>query len=353
MSKRDPAARGLIGRLLGRLDQRTAPRELGEAERSFRHIMRYLRATGSVRQPPNRKRPNILVLQMGKVASLAIHQALRESGAVNAYHTHNLSHASQERMLEHLLTSEFTFHLSSHELRYHVQNLALHMLVRWYQTHRRHRGKKLKVITLTRDPLTFYTSNFIQRRAKLLPEVRAWQRARLGVAGDAEVDDTQAVRDLAAELVSIVVEAGIEESGAAEALACHRWPSHGMMAREVKASLRPLTWLGTEISGMFGLDVLASGELGRQGWVVLENDWVEILALRFEQLNELVPRIADFTGLPQLMLRQRNVTSRKAGASTLKAAIQAAFETPAGQAYTRLLRGSAYARACGYSQPTS
>lgn len=124
------------------------------------------------------------------------------------------------------------------------------------------------------------------------------------------------------------------------------------MAQEVKACLRPLTWFDTEITGIFGLDILASPELRRCGWVVLENDWVEILALRFEQLNALVPKIAEFVGRPKLSLGQRNVTSYKPGAWTCKAAMEAAFATPIGRAYVRQLRGSAYARACGYDQPS-
>ena len=111
MSKRSLGARRLVGRLLGRREHVAAP-ELSEAERSFRHIWRYLIATGSAVRPRDRNRPNMLVLQMGKVASLAIQQALNEGG-VNAFHTHSLSQASQERLFGHLLTSEFTFRLSS------------------------------------------------------------------------------------------------------------------------------------------------------------------------------------------------------------------------------------------------
>jgi hypothetical protein len=350
VSKRRLGVRGLVSQLLGRQERRLPPRTLSEAERGLSHIWRYLTVTGKPRRPPNKKQQNVLVLQMGKVASLAIHQALGRAG-VNAFHTHSLSMESQGRQLAQLLTNEFSFRLSSHQLRYHVQNLALHMLVRWYQTHRRYRGRKLKVVTLTRDPVTFYISNFIQRRDFVVPEVRAWQRARLGAAAGAKLDDAQAVQDFAAELASIVVEAGIEKAGAAEALAGRRWPDHPAVAQEVKTCLRPLTWFDTEITGLFGLDALAAPELRERGWIILENDWVEILVLRFEQLTELVPKIAEFAGLSGLALDRRNVTSGKAGASTYKAAMQAAFETPTGQAYVRTLRASTYARACGYDRP--
>ena len=159
------------------------------------------------------------------------------------------------------------------------------MLVRWYQTHRRYREQRLRVITLTRDPVTFYISSFIQRRVSVLPDVRAWQRARLGAAAGAELDDAQAVQDFAAELASIIATAGVDKGDAPVEIAHNRWPDHPVVAQEVKTCLRPLTWFDTELTGIFGLDVLASPELRQRGWVVLENDWVEIFALRFEQLS--------------------------------------------------------------------
>lgn len=340
--------RRLARLLLGRGVDRGQPEELDDVERSFRHIWRFLTVTSSARHPPKRKRPNVLVLQMGKVASLAIHQALSETGAVNAFHSHSLSPSSQEQTLRHLLTGEFT-HLLSRGLRYHVQNVALGMLVRWYQAHGPYRGQKLKLITLTRDPVTHYVSNFIQRKETLLPEIAAWQRARL--EGGERPDEAQAVRDFAFELASIVAEAGIVERDAPAKLARARWPGHPVVAREVTSCLRPVTWLDAEIAATIGLDVLAEPELRRRGWVVLQNDWAEVLALRFEQLSSLTPKIAAFAGVPELTLPQRNVTSRKTGASALKAAIHAALVTPIGQAYVRTVRGSAYARACGYDEP--
>jgi hypothetical protein len=339
--------RRLARLFLGRGEDRRQPEEeLDDVERSFRHIWRFLTVTSSRRHPPRRKRPNLLVLQMGKVASLAIHQALSETGAVNAFHFHGVSPGSQEKTLRHLLTADFT-PLLARELRYHVQSVALGMLVRWYQAHGPYRGHRLKLITLTRDPVNHYVSNFIQRKETLLPEIAAWQRAR---PRGAQSDEAHAVRDFMFELVSIIAEAGIAGDAPAE-LARARWPGHPVVAHEVNSCLRPLTWLDAEILATVGLDVLAEPELRRRGWAILQNDWAEVLALRFEQLSSLTPRIAAFAGVPTLTLPQRNVTNRKAGASAHKAAIQAAIETPAGQAYVRAVRSSPYARACGYDEP--
>lgn len=342
--------RGLIDSIGGRPKHRPLTVDLDPAERSFRHIWRYVKFTSSVYYPPKRKRPNLLVLQMGKVASLAIQQALHEAG-INAFHCHELSLPRQEVALGHLLKDELTFDLASQGLRLHIHNAALGLLVRWYQTHKRYHDRKLKVITLTRDPIAHYKSNFIQRLAWVLPKACHWQRARLGNAAETAVDEFQAVQDLVLEAASIIVAADAGNSAACAARARDRWPNHPVVAEEVDHWLRPLTWFDTEIVEIFGLDVLARPELHERGWVALQNDWVEILALRFEQLNALVPKMAEFAGLPSLTLPKKNVTEHKSGAPQYQTAIQAAIDTPTGQACLRALRASTYARACSYDQP--
>lgn len=340
--------RRLARLLLGRGEDRDQFENLDDVERSFRHIWRFLMVTSSQSHPPKRKRPNVLVAQMGKVASIAIQLALSESGTVNAFHSHNLALGSQGQTLRHLLTADFT-HRLSRELRYHVQNVALGMLVRWYQTHGPYQGKRLKVITLTRDPVTHHISSLIQRRKQLLPRIEAWRRARPG-AGE-QADDLQALRDFVLELASIIADAGVEACEAPMALARARWPGQPFVAQEAGSCLRSLTWLDAEIKPTFGLDVLAGPELHQRGWVILQNDWAEVLALRFEQLASLTPRIAEFVGMRDLVLPRANVSSGKPGASACKAAILEALDTPIGQAYVRAVRGSAYARACGYDEP--
>jgi hypothetical protein len=339
--------RRLARLFLGRERDRGTLEELDDVERSFRHIWRFLMVTSSQTHPPKRKRPNVLVAQMGKVASISIQLALSESGAVNAFHSHNLALGSQEQTLRHMLTSEFTYRLSR-ELRYHVQNVALGMLVRWYQAHGPYQGKRLKLITLTRDPVTHYISSFIQRRKELVPKIAAWRRARPGA--DEQPDELQAVRDFVLELASIIADAGVEASEAPAALARARWPGQPFVAQEASSCLRSLTWLDAELRPTFGLDVLAEPELRRRGWVILQNDWAEVLALRFEQLASLTPKIAEFAGMGDLVLPRANVTSGKPGAAAYKAAILGALDTPVGQAYVRAVRGSGYARACGYDE---
>jgi hypothetical protein len=336
--------------LLGGRRQRAADKpEPDEMDQTFRYIWHYLNIGSENDYPLKRKQTNVLVLQMGKVASGSIRAALCERG-INAFHTHGLSPMPQQAMLSHLLAGDPTFRLAAQQLRRHIQHVAMHMLVRWYQTHKQYKGRRLKVITLTRDPVTHYPSGLLDLRIGPKPDIVGWYRARLGRSDAA--DETQAIAAFVAELASIIAE-GQPSAGAAAhprciALARQRWPQHPVVAAEVAEWLRPLSWFDDEIASIFGLDMLASPELRERGWVKRSNDWVDILALKFEELPSTVPQIQRFLDLPELTLPRANVTRGKPGAADVARAMQSVLATEAGRACARELRMSPYARACGY-----
>ena len=342
--------------LLGRSSRRASGKPaLDDAERTFRHIWHYLVVGSDKRYPLERRQPNALILQMSKVASTSIQTALGTRG-INAFHSHGLSAVPQRGALSHLMGNDLTFRLVAHDLRRHVEHVALHMMTRWYRRHKQYKGRRLKVITLTRDPVTHYPSSHLQRHDGVRPDLIAWHRARLGLRPTDPVDEARATSDFMTELASIVVE-GRPSTGAAGyrrciALAQERWPEHPVVASELDALLVPLYWFDSEITPIFDLDMLASPALGERGWAEQSNEWVEILVLKFEQLPSLVPEIQRFFGLAELTLPRVNVTSAKPGAAEIAAAMRAVLDTPVGRACARELRTSRYGRACGYDRLT-
>lgn len=318
-----------------------------DVERSFRHIWHHLVHVADEKYPLKRRRPNAIVLQMGKVASTSIHAALSAHG-INAFHSHRLSAEMQHSALSRLLENDLTVRLASRDLRKHVQNVALHALTRWYEQHKHYEGHKLKVVTLTRDPVTRYPSGFVYRWNTDRSRYAAWHRSH----ASGSVQDTIMLRDLMAALASIVVEGRPSEGPAGVdrclALARQRWPGHPVVATELAHLLVPLTWFDREIGTLFGLDMLAATELRERGWAERSNDWVDILVLRFEDLTSLVPQMARFFDLTELTLPRKNVTVAKPGATDIAGAWKAALATA--EASARELRTSSYGRACGYDR---
>src|SRR5688572_3104635 len=329
--------------------------QLDPVELTYRHIWRRLRQTGATQHPTDRNRPNVLVLQMAKVASQSIRTALSRQ-AFNVFHCHGLSTARQDRDLDRLRRSKLHVNLVSQRLSQHLQYLSLHMLVRWYQENKTRHGKKLKVITLTRDPAGRYPSSFMQHRGVARSQIQSWHRARFGADPAQPLDEDVALRDFVIELASIIVEGGPSTGPdgcrACERLARERWPDHYIVEEEISEMLRPLTWFDTEIGSVFGVDVLAAPALAKEGWAEVSTDCADILVLRFEKLGALAGELARFMELPDLTLPARNATNKKRRAAETIATINDAFSTPIGRACVQELRSSRYAQACGYDLPT-
>ena len=345
--------RGLrkVRALLGRAPARK--RTMTKEELVFRHIWHRLAHAFDRRTLLQRGRPNALILQMGKVASTSIQSALLARG-INAFHSHGLSSATHHGQLSALLEKELTFRVAAHDLRRHIQSIALRMMVRWYQEHKTYKSHKLRVLTLTRDPVSHYPSAFLHRRDGSLPGIYRWYRERMKLSNDAAVSEVQALTDFLMELMPVLVE-GRPSDGAAGwgrciALAQQRLPNHPVAVTEIAAILVPLRWIDEEINEMFGVDILASSSFRERGWAEQSHDWVDVMAVKFESLAALVPEIQRFFGLAELALPRENLTHGRAGASDVAEAWQAVMATPVGQAAARELRTSPYGRACGYDQ---
>jgi hypothetical protein len=341
-------------RLFGRAGKpaKTKPKMTPD-QRAFRYIWHYLTVGSDRRNPLSLGQQNVLILQMGKVASHSIQTALSEHG-INAFHSHGLSDPAQLGVLSRLLERDVTFRLVAHDLRRHIQNVAMQMMVRWYERHKHHRGRKLKVITLTRDPVTHYPSSFLHRRDIAKPGIMAWERARSGLPPEHPVDEAQAMLNLVMEAASIIAEGRPSADAAGHsrciAVARERWPEHPVIASEVGGWLTPQHWFDGEITAIFGVDMLAAPELRERGWAARSNDWVDVLVVKFEELKLLLPDVSRFFGVGALTLPPPQPSSAKEGAAEVMTAVRLMLETPIGQACARELRTSRYGLACGYDR---
>ena len=164
-----------------------------DVERSFRHIWQHLVHATDKKYRLKRRRPNVIILQMGKVGSTSIRAALCARD-INAFHSHRLSPAMQQRALGRVLENDLTVRLVSRDLRKHIQNVALHALARWYERHKQYEGHKLRVVTLTRDPVTRYPSGFVYRWSAVRNRITAWHRSRSGAPADGPLPEAPCCR---------------------------------------------------------------------------------------------------------------------------------------------------------------
>lgn len=346
--------RGWLRRLksaLGLAQRKRRAKARTADDRAIAWLWPYLALTVKRDHPPLYENRDLLILQMGRVASISLQEALRTRG-YNAYHSHGISEARRRGQLERLERSG-TDEAAIIALGSHVHALAHHELLRWYQRHKTRNGERLRIITLTRDPVSWMSSHLVLLKQYTVPAVRRWYAAEAGLDPAQPIDDAAAMRAYGAALGRLILEAR-PSRGVAGAIADlrriagERWRSAPDFLAPACGALGCAEWFGHEIRPLFGIDVLADPALRETGMACVETDYVRIAVLRFEDLRRNADRLAGFLGLPELALPHVNATARGDDRAALRAAFEAGIEQAGGPAVRRELRNTEYGRACGY-----
>lgn len=350
--KRWPRAIRRLQRLLtGRKKRNRRSRPRSADDRAIAWLWPYLAPTTSRRYPPLYENPDAMILQMGRVASISLHEALRRD--YNAYHTHGFSNARCAGML-HRLQLDDGGPDSSRVMRTYLASLAHSALLTWYKRHKTRNGARLKLITLTRDPVTWMSSHLVLRRYATLPQILDWYGAVDG-RDPAGLDALAAVRAFGTAFGELILAAkpshGLAPAVAElQRLAHARYPSAPAFIAVATSALSCGWWFDREVKPVLGLDLLADARLRDDGALRTETDYAEILVVRFEDLRGSLPLFRDFLGLDRFALPHSNPT--RSERRDMRAAFEAGLEQAGGAAVRRELRATAYGTACGYDRLT-
>ena len=351
--------RRLVRKSLGLKRTKPRSRPITQDDREISWLWPYLQLSTNRQYPARYENRDVLILQMGRVASMSIHRAMRERG-YNAFHTHGISASVRQGTLHHLeSTGRARYHAHPGDpIRGHLAAVAHHELVEWYRQHHRRNGERLRIITLTRDPATWIGSHLILLLHKTLPRVRRWYRIHMKLGADTPIDDLAAMREFGAELGAVILQAR-PSRGSAEAMAevhrivAARWPGDEDFARMAHSMVSCGAWFEREITQGLGVDLLAQPGLAEHGFARCETDYAALMVLRFEDLKRLVPVLGEFLGIPNFALPHDNATPPEEDRAALRTAFEAGMESAGGAAVRRELRATAYGKACGYDRLTN
>ncbi|HSE75892.1 MAG TPA: hypothetical protein VLB05_15345 [Dongiaceae bacterium] len=345
----------LVGRLLGRSrfgGRAKPPKRPGEDE-VFEHLWRTA-AFGSARgRRFSIHQRNLLLFQMGKVASSALEVALIDRG-INCFHCHSLRYEDEASRLWRLFGNEPSFRLAAKDLKLLAKHTALGMLVRWYRTNDVAPERRLKVITLTRDPVTWFVSQLLQRAGYRPGRLTDWHSAFTG-DGTGRSDLGAATAELLRQVGRLVIETRPSAGAAAarergRALAMAMIPPQPYIADIFSRALFPLEWFDEQFTPILGIDIRSLPDLAERGLAQRNLGFADLLVLRFEDLGRHLASVADFVGLEGFDLPPRNVGADKTHAAEILDAARSFYATELGAAFQRELWRSEYARACGYGE---
>jgi hypothetical protein len=267
-----------------------------------------------------RESPLVYVFQMGKVASTAITSALLKR-RIECYQPHFLSRSSFEQLFalfEDVNMTEWTVDHLSGQI---AENLRLYNKLVKFQNGWTEPWQRLKIITLTRNPLDWYFSNLAQNFGEYRQDVALFIAEVRNVQINSQ-DDRQ-VLDHLEDFINCLLEFAsrhltsfcpaeharmgklIQDNTFSES------PGNSLLFKHSLILLRPFNWFDVHFDPVFNTHVVKSVLSDGFASSTIKLDYCDILILRYEDLfSSAIDSLEDF--IPEckpLSLKRQNVTS--------------------------------------------
>lgn len=291
----------------------------------------------------------IILLQMGKVASTAIAQGLRDAGC-EVLQAHIGAPDRLTQKFRQLMSAQTSDAVADRLYASYLQELKVTFrLAR--QRLAQAPGQPLKVITLTRDPVDWYWSHLAENYAYYRELLAKFQASRGGAPDFQPLAVLMEVQEL---MFRVLAETGValdavaelprlvEEARAAD-------PS-GVVAAQLYGFLRPLRWFDEDFLPATGIDVYATRFDRAEGLGRAQGAGISALVLRFEDCRRHLDAIAAFAGVPALELAPANRSGDKSLPFALSELAERGRKALPGALAERIY-ATRYARFFGYPTP--
>ncbi|MEO0534781.1 MAG: putative capsular polysaccharide synthesis family protein [Cyanobacteria bacterium P01_A01_bin.123] len=238
--------------------------------RAYHHLKVLFLDSSTNKQP-------IVVHQMGKVASTAIYESLKtlnpDPDKYSIYHTHYLSDPG--------LHKSEGFYRENYSRIQAIHTPLIHSFyIRRYL--KQSKREKLKVITLTRDPVAKNISSFFQNLEYLFG---------FSLREKIKTDNMESILD---ELKRLFLE---------------EFSYHDV----------PLSWFDLEMKPTFGIDVFSIPFDMERGYQICEGEQADVLILKLEVLNQVVAEAFNiFLGIKDFEVKSENIGADKSYAQCYK-----------------------------------
>ncbi len=280
---------------------------------------------------------DVFVFQMGKVGSSAITLALRERG-LNAIQAHWLGKETLYESLEHsLLNVDLDEEIAFRGEQEWLQNLKNTRQLLWYQKHQRKNGQRLRIVTLARDPLSWYWGHLAENFDLYGPCMQRWYQQTFDQAPD---DSRHAAWAFHESMFERLRRIDVPVADAAFPDAAVRQQVNGgpasFLSEQMMKLRLPTVWFDVFFQPVLGIDVLEQPLCN--GTARFDNAYAEVLLIRYEDLPHSLNELESFLNLENLTLPVINQTADKVMPFNVKAfarefepdpkAIAALYATP-------------------------
>ena len=268
-----------------------------------------------------RESPVVYVFQMGKVASTAIKNALLRRH-IECYQPHFLSKDSFEQLIKRFeevdMTDWAAYHLSGQI----AENLKLYNRLIKFQNDASKDNQQLKVITLTREPLDWYFSNFSQNFGEYKQDVASFvaetENIRIGIEEEEKIllyieEFFNCLLSFASNhMTSFCPEERPRLGKLFQDANFSGIPGNKILLKHCMILLRPFNWFDIHFDPVFNTHIIKTALSNGFSYRPIKLDYCEVLILKYEYLfSNAVSALEEF--LPEskpLTLKRENIMSR-------------------------------------------
>jgi hypothetical protein len=255
---------------------------------------------------------DVVVFQMGKVASTAIGAALRKQ-KLEAVQAHI---ATPDRLSQKLQIMAAPY-LSEEVAQQVYQDFHQELRAMFLLSRRRVAAAKpeqpLLVITPMRDPLTWYWSHFAQMYTHYHPHLLRYFLRAGGSEEDFQPEETflQLVTHMFQLLEHISDPLDDPASLPLIQRAAREADPTDILSAQINRFLVPLRWFDEDFLPATGVDVYQHAFNTEQGFGQIDVAGFSILLLKYEQLQSLQDQLGQFVGKPGLKISRVNASEDK------------------------------------------
>lgn len=254
----------------------------------------------------------IVIFQMGKVASTALAGALREQGleAVQAHVASPERLAAKLKIMAAPYLSETVANTVYQD--FHQELRAMYLLSRRRVAPDAY-ADPLMLISPTRDPLSWYWSHFAQMYHHYDDQLLRYFLDKGGSEPDFQAETT--LISMLEQMFS-VLDATPEPLDDPQSLpriqsAAMECDSSGIVSAQVNRFLLPLRWFNEDFHPAVGVNVYDHPFDVLNGFGKIEAPGFNIMMYRYEQLEQMQRQLANFVDRPEFSVERRNATEDK------------------------------------------
>ncbi|MEQ9465314.1 MAG: putative capsular polysaccharide synthesis family protein [Haliea sp.] len=291
----------------------------------------------------------VLIVQMGKVASTAIAEALRRDD-IEVLQAHIASPERLQEKLRIMTGAVVSDTVANRMYQDYLQELRVTFLLARQLVAGAGSEKQTRVISLTRDPLSWYWSHFAQNYDHYQTLLEKY--FRFHHPADVGFDPAEVFAEVQGRMFTVLEQttAPLDDAGALMQLMAEAdaLDPTGVVFSQLNRFLVPLRWFDEDFRPGTGLDVYDFGFDRDAGSALIKSGGFSLLLLRYENLPELAPGIAGFVGIEELRLERANISEDKHVPFSIKA-MQQQGQAMIPAALAERIYTTRYARHFGYS----